>query len=138
MAFKSLRSLEAVSTTDSQFSLTTSYQVDNSDNPVFMNLIFGPLGISSMSKIKLDTLILANGETGSIEDFNIGSNINLNGKFLTIFIIVTVTEITPVPVNVTADFSLTGGINDYRQSLSHIVNEVGNSIFFKIETFFFN
>ncbi|HVS94201.1 MAG TPA: hypothetical protein VHE59_19325 [Mucilaginibacter sp.] len=138
MAFQTLNSPNAVSTSDSQLSLTTSYQVDGSNNDVQISLVFGPVGVAATSQIKLDDNVLAAAQVGSVNNFSIGANQAISGKFLTIYSIVTVTNATPVPANLTVDFSINGGVNSYSHSLSYTENNAGGSALFLIDIFLYS
>lgn len=115
--------------TIAQQSLTITYQIDKSTDDVEISLTFGPLGIATMTKVKLDGTILANGQVGSF-DLIIGENKDLDNKFLSFYIIETVTSATAVPANVNVTITLTGGVEPYSHQLSHLVSQPGGSVIF--------
>jgi hypothetical protein len=123
---------------DSQYSLTTSYQLDNSTNNVKISLVFGPVGIAVTSKIKLDNIVLSNAEAGSFSNFIIGTNQGISNKFLSLYVVASVTSETPLPANLTIDYNMDGGPQAYKHELKNTINTAGASAFFIIDIFLHN
>jgi hypothetical protein len=121
-------------TSNAQYSITDTYQLNSSTDDVDVSLTFGPVAVAAMTKVKLEDNVLANGEEGSF-NLAIGQNNNLNTKFLSLYIIATVTSATPVPAQVTVDIDITGGAKVYNNQLSHTVSTSGGSLIFLIDIY---
>jgi hypothetical protein len=121
-------------TSNSQYSITDTYQVDTSTNNIDLSLTFGPVAVAAMTKVKLEDNVLANGQVGSF-NLTVGQNASLNGRFLSLYIIVTVTSATPVPASVTVDINMTGGLKPYSNQLSSTVTNSGGSVIFLVDIF---
>lgn len=123
---------------DNQSAFTTTYQVDDTNDPVTYSLSFGPPGVAVSSTVKLGSTLLLQTHEGSVTNQPAGTNVSVAGQFLTIYSIVTVTGDMTLPVNLLVNFSLKGGLQGYSHSMSQSVNTAGTSVFFKIEVFFFS
>ena len=137
---ESLRALMSNADSDNQSTLTTSYQVDVTNNPtraIQMSLNFVPAGILPTSTVKVDSTVVADAKTGAINSLLLGTNQDLDSKFLTIICLINVPSAVSFPATIQLSFSLAGGMNPYSHQLSNTVNQAGLTTFY-IDIFFSN
>lgn len=111
------------------------YKVRDDDTPVFMTLFPGDTGQSSLTDVILDGNKLKVEVPGVIEDFSIGTNRALNGKFLEIYTLIT--DVPGDPDLTSVDFSLMGGEVPYNYYMEKTVQDQGDSVGYKVTIFFF-
>lgn len=111
------------------------YLVDNSSDKVFMSIYPGDTGQSAVTDILLEGADPDRGLEGTVENYDLDTNINLNGRYLDVY-----TEITDVhgdPDLTNFEFELTGGVQYYTYKMEKTVQNQGDSIVYKMSIFFY-
>jgi hypothetical protein len=99
-----------------------------------MNVIPGDTGQSSVSDAFMENEKIINAAEGIIEDFPLGINRELRGKFLEVY--TAVTDIPGDPDETSFRFQLTGGVKPYEYFTKKTVQAQGDSVVYKITIFF--
>jgi hypothetical protein len=116
---------------------TDIYRTEKTDTNIKMSLAIGAPGQSGISKVKIGNKILLDDHDGAISNLLIGTNNELNNRFLTVK--TAVTDIKGKPDDTSIDFSITGGPDGlYSFKLSKTVTTDGDTVFYEIEIFFYN
>lgn len=119
--------------------LNDKYQVDASNNQVTFTLEFNNIGVATSTDVFLDNVQLANAAHGSLIDFSVDTDINVDGKFLKIFSAIVISTLTPLPDNLEVDFTIKGGIKSVNYPLPVFkLNAVGETVNLDISIFFFH
>ncbi|WP_315820492.1 hypothetical protein [Paraflavitalea speifideaquila] len=110
------------------------YKTNNTNNPISLTVQPGDNGQSAVSDANLDGASLFKGTVGTITNFQLGTNTNLEGKFLEVYTLITDTS---QETDLTSfDFSLQGGVAPYKYSMQKTLQSQGASIVYKVTIFF--
>lgn len=116
--------------------LDTLYVIDNSPNPVRVDIKVGAAGQTSNMTVKLDDTVLAQDISGNFPETVIGTNALLNGKKLTIA--ATIADTSRETNLTTLTILVKGGASDKEFPLAKTVNDEGDSADYLCHIEFFN
>ena len=112
------------------------YQVDGSDAPIHMSLFPGDTGQSAVTDIYLEDHVIEKGIVGTIENFLLGTNQFLDGKFLEVYTVIS--DVSNDTDLTSFEFHLEGGIIPYDIKMEKTVQNQGDSVIYKMTIFFFH
>ncbi|GAA4316996.1 hypothetical protein GCM10023149_14330 [Mucilaginibacter gynuensis] len=118
----------------SRTSLTDEYIVNGGNGEVIIDLIIGAMGQSGISIIKLDSVVLADEIIGSLVGFVIGTNKEVENKFLTVTTIIT--DVSKDSDVTSLDFAIKGGNQPFKAKMERAVQGEGDSVAYDIDIFF--
>ena len=130
---KSLKTL--IKETEERSSEFGMYQVNDSSNPVLLDLFPGATGQSAVTTIQLEKTTLLKEAVGSLENFEVGKNNALNGLEMTIYTLVT--DVSTDTDLTSLDMTLRGGVADYSIHLKRTVQSQGDSVGYEISILFY-
>ena len=116
--------------------IVAKYQVADTDSPVTCSLRFGPVGVAAVTDAKLDRTSIVDQKDGDVEQV-LGAGKDIAGATLSTFSAVTATAESGAPIALQVTFTITGGIADYRNSMSLTANNVGDAIRFMTTVIFY-
>jgi hypothetical protein len=115
--------------------LDTVYLVDGSSRNVTLEIIVGAPGQTAVTDIILGDTNLVKGKKGSIDEFILGANKELNGKKL--FITTVMVDTSRDTNNVESIIRLRGGFKFIEYPLFKVVKNEGDSAIFSSSIEFF-
>lgn len=115
--------------------LDTVYLIDGSIRKVMFELVVGAPGQTAVTDIILGNDNIMKGKKGSIDEFSLGTNKELNGKKLNVTTVVTDTSRDTNLAEVT--LHLQGGFKAMEYPLIKIVKEEGDTVVFTFAIEFF-
>jgi len=141
-AVSEINAFTAISTEDDTIFLDDIYKlINDSNDAVTFSLLFYNIGVATTTKAYLEEIEILNPENGSINDFTFGNNNNLNGKTLSIFSSVVVTNLaTPnLPYDFKATLVIKGGKSTIKYAVENQIKleKVGDSILLNTSIFFY-
>ena len=110
------------------------YKIKKSSTRVLLTIYPGDTGQAALTDIILEGADPVKGIIGVIENYDLGTNNSLNGKYLDVYTIITDTSVDSDSTSF--DFRLTGGVQLYKYYLEKTVQQQGGSVIYKIAIFF--
>ena len=112
------------------------YLVKKSSAKVLMTVLYGDTGQSAQTDVFLEGRQPDKGIIGNIEDYDLGTNNSLNGKFLDVY--AAVTDVSNTSDLTSIEFHLEGGVDRYKYSMEKTVQQQGGTVIYKMSIFFSN
>lgn len=135
-AVSTLKSFSDSAVSGSDIILNGIYLINDSDNPVVLTILFNNIGIAASTEVMLDNNTIPPKVQGSLQNFVVGTNKEVAGKFIRIFSAAAATNLTPVPDDLKIDFSLSGGAGTVSYPLPPFtLSEVGSKVNISISIF---
>jgi len=120
----------------STVSVVDLFEVDGSDNSVFLDFRAGAEGQASLTTVKINRTVVEEDVEGSFEQpLSIGANADLDGK--TLRIKTTITDLSDLTNDTFIDITITGGAQDYHHRFEKTVTNERDSVFYSANIIFF-
>ena len=124
--------------------ITETYKIKKDASPLTFNLIFKTKGVGAVTNgvlhdalTDIDTPVVTNAKD-SIRGQLIETDLVANRKFLNIHSVIAATNLTSVPADLDAQFSISGGVKEVIFPIPGAsFNEVGDQVILDISIFFF-
>ncbi len=110
------------------------YRIKTSSAKVFMTIYPGDTGQAAQTDILLEGAEPVRGIIGTIEDYELGTNNSLNGRYVDVYTVITDTSGNSDLTSL--EFHLTGGIEAYKYYMEKTVQQQGASVVYKMSIFF--
>jgi hypothetical protein len=124
--------------------ITETYRIKNDGTPLAFTLRYRNPGVGAISNGKLHNpltsknTVIVNKEKDSLINHSIAVDTVANKQFLEIRSTVAASDLTPVPTDLSVEFSISGGVEDKEFSIpASAFKEVGDQIILDISIFFF-
>ena len=101
-----------------------------------MTVLYGDTGQAAQTDIFLEGRDPDKGVIGNIENYDLGTNNCLNGKYLDLYAAVTDASKTSDLTSIA--FHLEGGVDRYKYAMEKTVQQQGATIVYKMSIFFSN
>ncbi len=110
------------------------YKVNQSTDVILMSVYPGDTGQAALTEVFLEGNKILEKHPGSIEDFELGTNKSLRGKFVDVYTLVT--DVQQDSDLTSFLFELFGGDKPYEYYTEKTVHSNGDSVIYKITIFF--
>jgi hypothetical protein len=134
MSEQSIKNL--VNNTNQKTAHFDTYMVNNSDSEVYLTIYPGDNRQTAVTDIYLDGNAPTTGVQGSLENYLLGSNENLGGKYLDVYTAITDTSSDSDLTSL--DFKLEGGVDPYKFYMEKSVLNEGATVLYKMSIMFLN
>lgn len=141
-AVSELNTFTAITTEDTTIHLDDIYKlINNSDEIITFSLLFYNIGVATTTNAYLEKTKILGPINGSINDFSIEKNNNLNGKTLSIISSIATTEQSEpyLPADFKATLVIKGGKSTIKYAIENQIKleNVGDTILLNISIFFY-
>jgi hypothetical protein len=110
------------------------YKVNKSTDVIFMSVYPGDTGQAALTEVFIEGNKIIEKHPGAIEDYELGTNKSLRGRFIDVYTLVTDVQ---QGSNLTSFlFELFGGVKPYEYYTEKTVQTNGDSVIYKITIFF--
>ena len=117
------------------FALDKEYRLNSDGSDIILDLIFGDVGQSPDTTIKLNTKVLLSEFKKSVEDFLVGSDNDLDGKALRIN--GNITDTSKKSNKISLGIRVNGGVKELSKDFNVTVADEGEVVIFSLVIRFF-
>ena len=110
------------------------YNIGKNGSKIVLNIFPGTTGQAALTDIFIEGKEPDKSRVGSVENYELGADDELNGKYLDVY--TAITDVSKDSNDISLDFNLQGGTIPYRYFMQRTVQEEGGSIVYKVSIFF--